>query len=122
MVPYSSHIKANVWLGPNSGTELKLENGNLSYGQIHLTVHNNYNSPNAIGIDLQGFKKELYSPTYNTQYPQPNGVYRPIWENQYYEDIVKKGFMLVTSNITPTNTIRMPLNINMETDIITKTF
>jgi len=126
--PYSSRIRANVWLGASGGAGLKLINGNLSYGQSHLTVHNNYNSPNAIGIDLQEFKKELYSPTYNTKYP--NGVYRPIWENQFStytgvypnNSVFNGGFMLVTSNITSTNAVRKPLNVNVETDVITKVF
>lgn len=31
IAPYSSRIRANVWLGSNGGTGLKILNGNLGY-------------------------------------------------------------------------------------------
>jgi hypothetical protein len=133
--PYSSRIRANVWLGTGGGTGLKIINGMLWYGQSHLTVHNVHNSANGIGIDLRDFttpppppppEQDTYR-TYNTSYP--NGVYRPIWENQFStfngvkpnNAVSNEGFMLVTSNIGSTNTVRKPPNVDMETDIITKT-
>jgi len=114
--PYSSRIRANVWLGSGGGAGLKMLNGRLYYGQAHLTVHNAHNSANGIGIDLQ-----------NVSALVDNN--RPIWQNQFSEfsgnhpndSVVEEGFMLVTSGISdPTKVIRKPTHI--KTDVKTKTF
>lgn len=36
--PYSSYIKANVWMQSSGGTGMKLDNGELQYGLISLAV------------------------------------------------------------------------------------
>jgi hypothetical protein len=119
VAPYSGRIRANVRLGTNGGTGLKILNGELGYVQAHLTVHNVHNSPNGVGIDLQGF-----DPTTLQKY-KPAFDYRPVWQNQFTKivnnNVVNKGFMLVTSNITLANAIRLPKNTSKpsfsETDI-----
>jgi hypothetical protein len=108
--PYSSRIKANVWMGNQGGTGLKIINGELLFAQAHLTVTG---PPNGVGIDIQNH------PITNTQQD------RVVWYNQFSkftgppgnDTATQKGFMLTTSGInTPIN----PPNIL--TDIQTKTF
>jgi hypothetical protein len=99
----------------SGGTGLKIKNGNLSYGQFHLTVHNNSKSPNAIGIDLQSVVSNLVADN------------RPIWQNQFStfngsrpnDSVNERGFMLVTSNIDSSKRVFNP-SIFLE-DIATRT-
>jgi len=55
--PYSSRIKANVWLGENyGGTGLKILNGEIKFAQAHLTVMGKSNGT-GIGIDISRNKR-----------------------------------------------------------------
>jgi hypothetical protein len=50
--PYSSRIKANIWMGSAGGTGLKIINlGELKYGLINLAVHG---QSSGTGIKLEG--------------------------------------------------------------------
>jgi hypothetical protein len=117
IAPYSGRIRANVWVKNSDGVGLKLVNGELGYGQTHLTVHK-LGAKGGIGVDLHEFDPTALW-NYNSGF-----AYRPIWKNQRLTfdtntgSFVDKGFMLVTSNIqTP---IHNPAN--RETDIQTKIF
>jgi len=132
IMPYSSRIRANVWLGYNGGTGLKLINGTLGYVQAHLTVHKNELIPIGTGIDLHSFKPSAnYNPVNVEDINRVFDVYRPVWDNQRLTVnsngtvIGDKGFVLVTSNIV--ELIREPSHIGgrqvkLETDIQTTTF
>jgi hypothetical protein len=106
--PYSSRIKANVWVGSNGGTGLKVINGELKHALTHLTVTG---PSSGIGVDLQG--------VINGNSNNPDRV---VWYNQFSkfdmsDNVTKRGFMLVTSGIgTPINPS------SALTDISTKTF
>ena len=89
--PYSARIKANVWLGSNGGTGLKVcPNGELKYAQAHLTVTG---LSDGTGIHIEHDPQNSISKQD-----------RVVWHNQFSEfdvsdDVTKKGFMLVTSGI-----------------------
>jgi hypothetical protein len=109
--PYSSRMKANVWMGSNGGTGLQVLNGELKFAQAHLTVTG---PTKGVGVDIL--------PNYHPNNP---GSDRVVWHNQFSEffdtptgeDVDPRGFMLVTSGIgTPIS----PSNV--KTDIEHKTF
>lgn len=111
--PYSSRIRASVLLGSNGGTGLKVTNGELQFGQSHLTV-TRQDSGSGTGIDISMAISKLPS----------QGI---IWRNQFSTfnsgngNLVSAGFMLVTSNIsTPIN----PSNAvaNGKADVLLKSF
>jgi hypothetical protein len=66
--PYSSRIKANVWMGDQGGTGLKIINGEVLFAQAHLTVTG---PPNGIGVDIQNH------PVTNSRQD------RVVWYNQF---------------------------------------
>jgi len=107
--PYSSRIKANVWMGSAGGTGLKIINGELKYGLINLAVQG---PSNGIGVDLQ-------------EDPIKNKV---IYYNQFStfdgsDNVTKSGFLLATNGIsyTPPNDRRILPN-NAITDILKKSW
>jgi len=114
ILPYSSRIRANVWMSASDGVGLKVINGRLSYAQAHLTVHKT-GVIGGIGVDLQQVNTGVVAD-------------KPIWQNQFSKmddslfdgELVNdtRGFMLVTSNVL--EPIRNPANF--KTDIKTKTF
>jgi parallel beta-helix repeat protein len=110
--PYSSFIKANVWIQSAGGTGMKLNNAELRYGLINFAVQG---PSNGIGVDLQS------NPTRD----------RAIWYNQFStftgsppnDTVDKKGFLLATGGIsyTPPDDRRILPN-NALTDILTKSW
>jgi hypothetical protein len=134
--PYSSRIKANVWLGSSGGTGLKVTKGELRFGllkassfdvmffkglkvtkgelrfgQSHLIVTRE-SAGSGTGIDIS-------SATTTSE----DGCI--IWRNQFStfngDNLLLPGFMLVTSNIsTPIN----PSNavLNGKADVLLKSF
>ncbi len=115
--PYSSRIRANVWMKSNGGTGLRvMKNGELRYAQAHLTVTG---PSNGIGIQIDDA-------------PNPGDRRdRVVWHNQFStftgtypnDTATKKGLMLVTSGI---NNPILPESDSyadaVVTDIIHKTF
>ncbi|MCL5876981.1 MAG: hypothetical protein M1540_04120 [Candidatus Bathyarchaeota archaeon] len=100
--PYSSRIKANIWMGSQGGTGLRVLNGEVKFVQAHLTVSG---PSSGIGVDVSTNKAIWFNQFSTFSGSPPN------------DSVTEKGFMLATTGIgtpiTPSNA---------ETDILTKSF
>ncbi len=107
--PYSSSIKANVWIDTAGGTGLKVMNGELQYGLMSLAVQGPLNG---IGIDLRD-NGEINKSIYHNQFSGFDGD----------DNVIKRGFMLTTAgiNYSPPDDRRILPN-NAVTDILTKSY
>ena len=89
---YSLFIKANVWIGSEGGTGLKIMNGEVRYSLVNLTVTG---PSNGIRVDLSNEKtnRSIYHNQFSTfDNSDPN----------HADKVVNPGFMLSTGGINNT--------------------
>lgn len=89
--PYSSRIKANIWMDSAGGTGIKIINGEIKFAQSNISIQG---PSNGIGVDLRDATTQDRAIWYNqfskfTGTP-PNDF---IYNNQ-------RGFMLATAGIS----------------------
>lgn len=95
--PYSSHIKANVWMDSAGGTGLKIMNGELQYGLVNLAVQG---PSNGYGIDITNSSAVIAN---NQRFKKSNGEFT-------------KGVFLACAGISQDNRVHNPAGVDT-TDI-----